>query len=716
MNEQKRLLLFMFLSLLAISIWSWWIGRQQARSPQTSAQRAAHVVAAQLARPVNRWTLLLLGPTPSPAGLSLPVPPPPADQLEQALAYFHKREHERQLELAKQREEELRRNLDEDTVQLGGPHSKLTVQLSKRYAAVRRIVLRDFQQASRDEGRPLFDAQGQPEPLVLVDNGGRFDANHFSFVLEPSGSTQQIAWHLVRAEGDVAEFAAELPEHNVRVRKRYELDPGSYHVRLRLFFERLDAGRAASFAYQLTGPRGLPVEGELWHVAAYRHVVLGLVDNRYETLRRVSYDPQQLRGGALTVELTADQQSVQYAGVLVQYFAALVAVDSAATEQPVFARVIAEYLEDDAQYRPDKKKLMGHVAPRLVSLPIELPAQGHIEHRLLLYAGPAKVRLLRYDRTVSNDAVERYLNVLQFNTLTDYPYFSWTGKIGWTAVVVACTNIMHWLLETLHALVGNYGIAIILLTFLVRGAMFPVSRKQALTSQRMQKLQPEMRALMEKYKNDRQALARAQMELYRKYQVNPFSGCLIVLLQMPVFLGLYYALYESVHLRLARFLWIRNLAAPDMLIYWGNWPVIGWLAEFLHLGPYFHLLPVLAVALMLAQQKLLMPPPADEQQAAQMRVMNFMLVFFGYLFYWVAAGLCIYFSVSSLWGMIERKLIQKLAHDAPAPVVQAKAERKERPTKKRGREPTSNGPVRRPAWMQKLVDAWRELLRRAEKK
>ena len=132
---------------------------------------------------------------------------------------------------------------------------------------------------------------------------------------------------------------------------------------------------------------------------------------------------------------------------------------------------------------------------------------------------------------------------------------------------------MHWVLWGLHAyLVIPYILCIMCLTLMVRGVMFPVSRKQAMTSLRMQQLAPELKKLQEKYKDDKQGMAAAQMELYRKHGVNPFGTCWMLLLQMPIFMGLYYSLQESIHFRLAGVSpwWMPNLSAPDMLVYWTN--------------------------------------------------------------------------------------------------------------------------------------------------
>lgn len=128
-----------------------------------------------------------------------------------------------------------------------------------------------------------------------------------------------------------------------------------------------------------------------------------------------------------------------------------------------------------------------------------------------------------------------------------------------------------------------------------------------------------------------------------------FSGCLPMLLQLPIFIGLYQALYVSVDLRMAEFLWINNLAAPDRLF---QMPF-----SLPFLGNDFNLLPMLTVALFVMQQKMFAPPPANEEQALQQKMMGYMMIFIGVMFYRVPAGLCIYFIASSLWAICERKIL-----------------------------------------------------------
>jgi YidC/Oxa1 family membrane protein insertase len=324
--------------------------------------------------------------------------------------------------------------------------------------------------------------------------------------------------------------------------------------------------------------------------------------------------------------------------------------------------------------------LFDDINVHLVSDALDLKPHVELKHHYLLYHGPVKVALLDYmdgNQRPDPNLVKHYRDDLHLNTVTDSPSPGWVGEfshsIYWTTVLIWCTNQMHRVLYLLHLLTSflpwHNGITILLLTVLVRGMMFPLSRRQAMTTVKMQALAPEIKKLQEKYKDDRQALGMAQMELYRKHGVNPVGSCWTIFLQMPIFLGLYYALQESIRFRLAPFAWIENLAAPDMLFRWGSSiPYISDPASYgtmFYLGPYLNLLPLIVAVMMLAQQKMMTPPPADEQQEMQQKMMKFMTIFFALMFYKLAAGLCLYFITSSLWGFAERKLLPKKKSDSP---------------------------------------------------
>ncbi|HVS38316.1 MAG TPA: YidC/Oxa1 family insertase periplasmic-domain containing protein [Gemmataceae bacterium] len=343
-------------------------------------------------------------------------------------------------------------------------------------------------------------------------------------------------------------------------------------------------------------------------------------------------------------------------------------------EYPSFARQLRDESMTQALWEDD-------VTVRVSTAAADVTKDHPLVHKYLLYNGPVKVMLLDQPDTaaerVAPGLVNRYIYDLNLNSMTDYQSASWIGSItgptGISWMLIQITNLMHSVLWFLHAyLFIPYILCIICLTVMVRGAMFPVSRKQAMTSMKMMTLAPEMKKLQEKYKDDRQSLAAAQMEMYRKHGVNPFGTCWLLLLQMPIFMGLYYSLQESIHFRLAGvsiwipwppWSWMPNLSAPDMLLWWTEYiPLISqpsWYGWLCYLGPYLNILPVVAVTLMLFQQKWTMPPPTDDQQAQQQKMMKYMMIFMGLMFYKVASGLCIYFIASSVWGFAERRFLPK---------------------------------------------------------
>jgi YidC/Oxa1 family membrane protein insertase len=182
----------------------------------------------------------------------------------------------------------------------------------------------------------------------------------------------------------------------------------------------------------------------------------------------------------------------------------------------------------------------------------------------------------------------------------------------------------------------------------------------------MQELAPEIQRVKDKFPDDPMKQHTAVQELYKKHNFNPFGGCLLLVFQLPVFVGLYRCLSVDIELRDASLIpglsWASNLAGPDMLWYWKNlsfMPAV--IADEAHgwLGPYFNLLPLFTVALFILQQKMFTPPATDDQTRMQQQMMTYMTVFMGVMFYKVPAGLCIYFITSSLWGIAERKLLPK---------------------------------------------------------
>ena len=182
---------------------------------------------------------------------------------------------------------------------------------------------------------------------------------------------------------------------------------------------------------------------------------------------------------------------------------------------------------------------------------------------------------------------------------------------------------LFWLLSNIHSVVGNWGWAIVLLTVLIKLLFFKLTEAQYRSMARMRKLQPRIEQLKERYGDDRQRMSQAMMEMYKTEKVNPLGGCLPILVQIPIFIALYWVLLESVELRQAPFiLWIENLTARD---------------------PYF-VLPVLNAAFMMLTQRL---TPTAGMDPLQRKIMQFMPIGFSFMFAFFPAGLVLYWATNA---------------------------------------------------------------------
>ncbi len=191
------------------------------------------------------------------------------------------------------------------------------------------------------------------------------------------------------------------------------------------------------------------------------------------------------------------------------------------------------------------------------------------------------------------------------------------------------------LLQFLHSLVGNWGVAIILITLVVRGGMYPLTKAQYTSMAKMRMLQPKLTALRERFGDDRQKMSQAMMELYKQEKVNPLGGCFPILIQMPIFIALYWTLMESVELRHAPFtLWLTDLSVKDP----------------------FYVLPLLMGATMWWIQKM---SPTTVTDPMQQKVMQFMPILFTFMFLWFPAGLTLYWLVSNIVTIAQQTYIYR---------------------------------------------------------
>lgn len=214
---------------------------------------------------------------------------------------------------------------------------------------------------------------------------------------------------------------------------------------------------------------------------------------------------------------------------------------------------------------------------------------------------------------------------------------------GWLDLIA---KPMLWLLNFFHGFTRNYGLAIILLTIVIKLAFWPITQKGMKSMKNMQKLQPKIAKLREKFKDDPARMNQEMMTLYKTYKINPLGGCLPMLIQIPFFFALYQVLMAAIELRHAPFmLWINDLSAPDRL----------WLGFDI---PYLHGLPVLTLLMglsMYLQQKMT-PTIADPTQA---RIMQLLPVIFTFMFINFASGLVLYWFVNNLLSMLQQYLINR---------------------------------------------------------
>lgn len=263
-----------------------------------------------------------------------------------------------------------------------------------------------------------------------------------------------------------------------------------------------------------------------------------------------------------------------------------------------------------------------------------------------IYAGPKSSReLARYDDPTANaykrsgDDLEA---VLEGNNI-----------LGWLE------SALKWCLNLFYSLVGNYGIAIILVTVLVRAIMFPMTFKGSQSTARMQELQPKIQELQAKYKNNPQKLNQEMAEFYKREGYNPMSGCLPLLIQFPIFIAMYSLFNNHFDLRGASFIagWINDLSLPEAVYTFPTINLLIWRVSAIRI------LPIIYVISQLLYGKLMQSQPASGQNAGQMKFMMYgMPIMFFFILYDVPSGLLVYWISSNVLTAVQQIVINKVIH------------------------------------------------------
>ena len=269
---------------------------------------------------------------------------------------------------------------------------------------------------------------------------------------------------------------------------------------------------------------------------------------------------------------------------------------------------------------------------------VAVPAGGSATNETLLFAGAKETSLF--------DVYEANLDIPRFELMIDW---------GWFYFI---TKPLFKLIDWLYRFFGNFGVAILAVTVIVKAVFFPLANRSYASMSKMKKLQPEMVKLQERFKDDRMALQQGMMELYKKEKVNPVAGCWPILIQIPVFFALYKVLFVTIEMRHAPFFgWIKDLSAPDPTSIFNLFGLIPWEPpQFLMLGVW----PLIMGVTMFVQMRM-NPTPPDKTQAM---IFNWMPVIFTFMLASFPAGLVIYWAWNNTLSVIQQGLIMR-RHGVP---------------------------------------------------
>ncbi len=260
------------------------------------------------------------------------------------------------------------------------------------------------------------------------------------------------------------------------------------------------------------------------------------------------------------------------------------------------------------------------------------------------------------EKTLSNYDAKIYVGPQNLRLLTSYNQgFENIMVFSNWGILDIFAKMIYFFIHFLQGILKSWGIAILVLGVSLYVVTYPLTAKSITSMRKMQVLQPKMKSLQEKYKNDPQRLNKEMMELYKENKVNPFGGCLPMLLQMPIFYGLYQVLWRSVDFKGTSFLWITDLSMPDRLA------TLPWALPIL--GNELNILPILMAVIMFFQQKFTSRNMVvtDENQLMQQKMMMFLMpIMMGFIFYHFASGLSLYFTVFYLLSTLTQWKMSKL--------------------------------------------------------
>ena len=449
--------------------------------------------------------------------------------------------------------------------------------------------------ASSDEGKDfvLFD---DSKAYTYVAQSDLLNANGQLLLKDVPFQAPQKQYTL---SGDQVEVRLSAPETNgLKIDKVYTFNKGSYLINIRFDITN-QSGQPVKLdaAYRMLRDSSKP-DGEGYFNQTYTGPVLYTPNGKFEKVTFSDLD-DDFKSGRDQAEYVRRTDS-GWVGMIQHYFM------STWILQPKDGTSVCTNgaCQIDISRRSDNLYSAGARVP----LP-EIAAGATLDFPIELYAGPQ-----------TTSVISQVADNLQL--AKDY------GKVHIFA------SPLFWLLNKLHDYVSNWGWAIVLLTIIVKAVLYPLTNASYRSMAKMRAVAPRLQSLKEKYGDDRMALQQAMMKMYKDEKINPLGGCLPMLLQIPVFIGLYWAIFTSVELRQA--------------------PWIGWITDLSRPDPWF-ILPIIMAITMFIQTSL-NPPPTDPLQAKMMKLMP---VIFSVMFFFFPAGLVLYWVVNNILTIAQQWYINK---------------------------------------------------------
>lgn len=502
-------------------------------------------------------------------------------------------------------------------------------------------ILTEIETGKRAFGLPHFEigppqAEREKERLVLEGPAGAHR------------SLDNRIWKLAdkSLEGDEPRIVYTATVDKFTITKTFTVSKSGRTVRATIAIENGSA-QPVSYAYTLYGPMGVLMDNPpsaLRTSSAYGGMVKAELGGR-ENASSEDVDIKQVDTAA-AASGQDDKRSISnpqnlWAAVKNRFF--VLALVSVKPDQVIRLRCVqVKYLGTQTT---DARLTEANIGVEAMRTPTTLEAgKTSVIDDYALFAGPDDQKTL--EAAEAKLSPPKPVGLGQIAVYCDY--FGWTWpRVDWIA------RKLMLLFDLLKRMFGSFGVAVMLLTLAIKAALHPLQRKSMISMNKMQKIQPEIKKIQEKYKNQtsleaRQKMGMEQQDLMKKAGANPASGCLPMFIQIPIMTALYGIFIHAFEMRGAEFLWIRDLSRQDQLLTFGFFPY------------ELNLLPIIYMGVTIVQQKINPPPKSDDpQQEVNRKMMTYMPIVMSVLFYRVPAGLVLYFATSAICGAFETWYIKK---------------------------------------------------------